>query len=374
MTLKEKQGARYKTQARTRTLAAVLLLGTLLACSSAYSTGLPPELIAAIPNYAEDERQRDRLFLIGRRFPSSVRVSVGEFEPHIVRADRDVIVLRLPRNYTPGTYKVRVGRNDAWFSSTIDVTLGLQGSGADGSSCSVSRDSDGATISCDDDTVARILDGADGAPGVDGDRGEIGPKGDPGPAGQQGPKGDTGPQGPQGPKGDKGEQGDQGPPGLIEVTQAELDAVLGLVQSLQTQVDTLQAEVNALENSGLGDRLGTVEDMLTCLNYDADTSALTFEGCDVVVEDRNGFSSIRLANREITIEADNLTMDVLDELSGQATTLSLQASFQADLLGSFVNIGNTDGEPAARRGDEVATGPNGIGPIFGGSTSVFIAD
>jgi hypothetical protein len=53
-------------------------------------------------------------------------------------------------------------------------------------------------------------------PGPKGERGELGPRGEPGPTGPQGPRGDTGPKGeqgiagPQGPKGDGGPKGDTG--------------------------------------------------------------------------------------------------------------------------------------------------------------------
>ena len=64
-----------------------------------------------------------------------------------------------------------------------------------------------------------VFDGADGATGPQGPKGDTGatgpqgPKGETGAAGPQGPKGETGATGPQGPKGDTGATGPQGPKG-----------------------------------------------------------------------------------------------------------------------------------------------------------------
>ena len=70
-----------------------------------------------------------------------------------------------------------------------------------------------------DDADSGVFNGADGATGPQGPKGDSGatgpqgPKGDTGDTGPQGPKGDTGATGPQGPKGDTGATGPQGPKG-----------------------------------------------------------------------------------------------------------------------------------------------------------------
>lgn len=64
---------------------------------------------------------------------------------------------------------------------------GISGSvgptGSPGASCSVTRYSNGATISCTDGTSVVVLDGVDGAPGSPGPTGSTGVDGSPGPAG-----------------------------------------------------------------------------------------------------------------------------------------------------------------------------------------------
>jgi hypothetical protein len=65
--------------------------------------------------------------------------------------------------------------------------------------------------------IAKQFAGKDGAPGATGLQG---PKGDTGATGSQGPKGDTGATGPQGPKGDTGAPGADGKTGFTETLPA----------------------------------------------------------------------------------------------------------------------------------------------------------
>ena len=217
-----------------------------------YATGVP-ELIAAIPNYADEEGQRDRLILVGKRFPTAgqLRVSVGEFELHVIRAERELIVARLPRTYAHGTYKVRVGREWQWFATAIDVTLGQSGGGEgppgpqgdpgpegpqgpQGDPGAAGPQGDPGPVGpagpegppgpigpagADGAQGEQGMAGQAGPQGEQGPQGNPGPQGDPGPAGPQGPigvgmTGPQGPEGPQGPQGDPGPQGEQGPIGL----------------------------------------------------------------------------------------------------------------------------------------------------------------
>jgi len=62
----------------------------------------------------------------------------------------------------------------------------------------------------------------------------------------------TGPQGIQGPKGDQGDQGPQGEPGTPADTT--------ITDSLQTQIDDLQAQVDALGGGGLFTPGGTISE------------------------------------------------------------------------------------------------------------------
>jgi hypothetical protein len=84
--------------------------------------------------------------------------------------------------------------------------------------------------------------GSQGIQGVKGDKGDTGATGLQGIQGTKGDKGDMGIQGIQGVKGDKGDTGQQGPTGI---TPQE-------ITTIQQQINTLQTQVTAVQQSGGG--------------------------------------------------------------------------------------------------------------------------
>lgn len=110
-----------------------------------------------------------------------------------------------------------------------------------------------------------------------------GPKGDPGPRGPQGPQGDTGAQGPQGPKGDTGPAGPQGERGPRGAKGEPGVGDIGCAADQIAQWDGSQWVCAALPNTAaLEARIAQLEDLLQHVSRDGNDLTITGANLHVV--------------------------------------------------------------------------------------------